>query len=508
MNGRKPFWRRPSWWVAAAVAARNVNGLWQVRQTLARVDRPTQLSVVEPVVLHVVIPVLREQQHVAGALAWFVPLLRDFPGSTLTLVSTAREERERAHLVGRLAGATATDLTVQRFPQLTDDELTALAEALAKTGERTLTRTAAAEVLSAFPTTADVIASEIARLREPVVRHVHYEGDGRKAAQVNAVVEQLAADSAEEYVAVYDVDSRPSCELLRRTAEFLARRRAEDGELPCVVQQSARFATQDAADNWWERALCRSAARAQTLWTLRREIPNLRRYAESVRHTRPGLRGLAQTVGHGLLVRTDVFRQVGGLPTFTVLDDVAFGYRLTLGGMPVDSLPFTTTVPAAEYLPELLFQSERWFQSYLDYPQCAARWHAQGHGSRLDHAAALTIGAYRGMAWLLVSPATAACLALALGPRTRLPVRATATVALWAATVAPVRLLAEAEGRPLAIRETATQSAEILAGLLLKSIGPMTALGRWAVAGTRHSALAPKSNRRTDQLATTDRETL
>ncbi|MFE7192835.1 glycosyltransferase family 2 protein [Kitasatospora sp. NPDC057541] len=501
MNGRKPLWRRPSWWLAAAVAARNVNGLRQVRQTLAHVDRPAPAVSVQPMVLHVVIPVLREQQHITDALVWFVPLLRGFPGSTLTLVSTAREERERAHLVGRLAGATADDLTVQRFPQLTSEELTALAEALAKTGERVLTLATAAEALSAFPTTADVIASGIAGLREPVVRHVHYEGDGRKAAQVNAAVEQLAADSAEEYVAVYDVDSRPSLELLQRTAEFLAHRRAEDGELPRVVQQSARFAAQGAADTWWEQALCRGAARTQTLWTLRREIPNLRGYAESACRGR-SWRGLAQTVGHGLLVRADVFRQVGGLPTFTVLDDVAFGYRLTLDGIPVDSLPFTTTVPAAEYLPELLSQSERWFQSYLDYPQCAARWHAQGHGSRLDHAAALAIGAYRGMAWLLVSPATAACLALALGPRTRPPVRAAATVALWAATVAPVRQLAKAEGRSLTMRETAVQSAETMAGLLLKSIGPMTALARWAATGSRHSALAPKSNRRTK-----DRET-
>ncbi|MFJ6769998.1 glycosyltransferase family 2 protein [Kitasatospora sp. NPDC091257] len=506
MSARKPFWRRPSWWIAAAVAARNANGLRHVRRTLAWADRPTPPPAAEPMVLHVVIPVLREQQHIAGALAWFVPLLRDFPGSTMTLVSTAREDRERDHLAARLMGAVKADLTVERFPQLIGEELTALAEALAATGERALTAATAAEALSAFPTTADVIVDEIARIRGQVVRHVHYEGDGRKAGQVNAAVDQLAADSADAYIAVYDVDSRPSRELLLRTAEFLARRRVEDGELPRVVQQSARFATQGAADTWWERSLCRGAARAQTLWTLRREIPNLRRYAGSARRAR-SRQGLAQTVGHGLLVRADVFRKVGGLPTFTVLDDVAFGYRLTLTGIPVDSLPFTTTVPAAEHLPELLSQSERWFQSYLDYPQCAARWHAQGHGSRLDNAAALTIGAYRGMAWLLVSPATATCLALAFGPRTRLPVRAAAVAALWMATVAPVRQLAKAEGRPLTVREAATLSAETLAGLLLKSIGPLAALGRWAITGTRRTALAPKSNRRAAPPTTSDRET-
>ncbi|WP_030256344.1 MULTISPECIES: glycosyltransferase [Streptomyces] len=493
------------------MAARNANGLRQVRRTLAWADQPGDRRAAEPMVLHVVIPVLREQQQITAVLAWFVPLLRGLPGSTLTLVSTAREERERQHLAARLAEATTADLTVERFPQLTGEELTALGEALAGSGEGSLAGAVAAEVLSGFPTTADVITAELACLPEsaPVVRHVHYQGDGRKAAQVNAAVEQLAtADAGQEYIAVYDVDSRPSRELLERTTEFLDRRRAQDGELPRVVQQSARFATQDAAGSWWERSLCRGAARAQTLWTLRREIPNLRRYADVARrpHTGPGLPGLAQTVGHGLLVRMDVFRKVGGLPTFTVLDDVAFGYRLTLGGIPVDSLPFTTTVPAAEYLSELLAQSERWFQSYLDYPKCAVRWHAEGHGSRRDHAAALTIGAYRGMAWLLVSPATATCLALALGPRTRLPVRAAAATALWAATVAPVRALAAAEGRRLTGRETVVRSAETLAGLLLKSVGPLTALGRWAVTGTRQTALAPKSNRRTAPSTTTDRE--
>lgn len=512
--GQACFWRRPAWWVAAAVAVRNADGLRHVRRTLASVDRPTlvnqRLAAVNPMVLHVVVPVLREQLHITGALAWFLPLLRDLPGSTLTFVSTAREDHEREHLAGLISGMTAADLTVRRFPQLTGDELTALVEALAMSGEDSLSLATAAGVLAAFPTTADVLTDELARAPHsaPVVRHVHYRGYGRKAAQVNAAVAELATDSAEEYIAVYDVDSRPSPELLRRTAEFLARRCGEDGDLLRVVQQSARFATLGAAGSWWERSLCRGAARVQTLWTVRREIPNLRRYARSVRRPRtsPVLRGLAQTVGHGLLVRADVFREVGGLPTFTVLDDVAFGYRLTVAGIPVDSLPFTTTVPAAEYLPEVLAQDERWFQSYLDYPKCAIHWHRQGQGSPLNHAVALATGARRGMAWLLVSPATAVCLALALGPRTRLPVRAAATAALWAATVAPVRLLAKAQGERLTVRETAVQSAETLAGLLIKSIGPMTALVRWASTGTRHTVLAPKSNRRTDPL-TTDRET-
>ncbi|MFE3398456.1 hypothetical protein ACFXI0_37295 [Kitasatospora indigofera] len=67
--------------------------------------------------------------------------------------------------------------------------------------------------------------------------------------------------------------------------------------------------------------------------------------------------------------------------------------------------------------------------------------------------------------------------------------------------------LAQAEGRQLTVRETAVQSAETLAGLLLRSIGPMTTLGRWAVTGTRRTALAPKSNRRRGPPTTSNWET-
>lgn len=502
MSTSKPLRRSAFWWIATAIAVRNLNGLRQLHQTLAWVDQPAAGPSGEPLVLHVVVPVLREQQQIASALAWFVPLLRDLPGSTLTIVSTAREDYERRHTTTRLAGVTAADLTAERFSQLTDEELTALSEAAA---DGPLTASLAVEVLARFPSTADVIADEIARLPRSAlrVRHVHYEGEGRKAAQVNAAVEGVAAGTR-EYVAIYDVDSRPSRELLYRTFDFLAHHRDREGELPHVIQQSARFATLGAASTWWERSLCRGAARAQTLWTLRREIPNLRRYASATRrpHAGLGVLALAQTVSHGLLVRADVFKEVGGLPTFTLLDDVAFGYRLTVGRIPVDSVPFTTTVPAAEFVNELVAQGERWFQSYLDYRQCASRWHAQGHGSRRDHAAALMIGAYRGMAWLLVSPAIATSLTLALAPGTRLPTRAVAAAALWAATVAPVHATAIAQGERLTAQETAVRSAETLAGLLLRSLGPLTAVARRALIGAHGTALAPKSNRRAAPPAT------
>ncbi|WP_035847314.1 glycosyltransferase family 2 protein [Kitasatospora azatica] len=516
----QPWWRRPSWWLAAAAAAHQADGLWQLRKTLAWADQPPALgtSAAEPEGLrfHIVLPVLREQGHIADALDWFVPLLGGFPGSTLTVVTTAREEREREHLVDSLTGLRAGQITGQRFPQLTDTEVTELAKAATASTAGVLPRHHAVRILRASPLTSQIVGQELrTRPAGPVpVRHVHYEGTGRKAAQVNAAVERITAAGEGDYIAVYDIDSRPDALLLGRTAAFIGQHLAADGHWPHVVQQSARFTTQQVAERWWDRNLCQGAARLQTLWTLRREIPALRRYSASARRApqTPAVdtlrRGLAQTVGHGLLVRVDTFRKVGGLPTFTVLDDVPFGYRLTIEGIPVDSLPHTYTVAAPEQVGELLAQGSRWFQNYLDYPACFTQWRGEGEGVH-RHAAALAVAVFRGGTWMLATPVTAACLALTLLPRTAPATRVTAATALWLGVVAPVRMLGVAEsGRAPGAVETVRQCGQTLAAYLLKSAGPALAIGQWAACGTRQGVLSPKSNHRAAMSAPAGRNAL
>lgn len=505
ISSDRPWWRSPAWWVAAAAVTHQADGLRQLRRTLAWVDQPTapgSPALTEAAVrFHVVLPVLREQEHIADALHWFVALLSGFPGSTLTVVTTAREELEREHLIGSLTGLRAAHITGQRFPQLTETEI---AELTREAGASVLPQQSAMRVLRARASTPEVVESELTAYRgaEIAVRHVHYEGEGRKAAQVNAAVEQIAPAGEGDYLAVYDVDSRPSELLLARTAAFIGQRVQAEGRWPAVIQQSARFATQGTADGWWDRSVCRGAARLQTLWTLRREIPAFRRYGASTRRPSQGpvvdtlRQGLAQTVGHGLLVRVDTFRMVGGLPTFTVLDDLPFGYRLTIEGIAVDSLPYTYTVAAPEQVEELIAQGGRWFQNYLDYPACYTHWKAEGKGAH-RHLAAQAVGAFRGSTWALATPVTAVCLGLALSPRVAPAVRVTAAASLWLGVVAPVRLLGRAEsGRALGATETVRHCGETLAAYLLKSAGPALAIGQWAARGSRRTALSPKSNRR------------
>jgi hypothetical protein len=93
-------------------------------------------------------------------------------------------------------------------------------------------------VLSARRLTCEVVADLLTQteLAEAPIHQVHYRGEGRKAAQVNYAVAQLHAVRDHDYVAVYDVDSRPDLTLLRRTVAYVAARHRADGQLPPVVQ--------------------------------------------------------------------------------------------------------------------------------------------------------------------------------------------------------------------------------------------------------------------------------
>lgn len=497
------WWRQPEFLVALSLACRQVVGLVQLRRTLAWVDqlRPDH-QVMEPlsgIGIHFVVPVLREQAHVPAMLSWFRQLLRELPEASLSVVTTAREDREREYILDAVMAAGSDRIALARIPQLSAEERAALGSDA--TASNAISRSAAAAVLGRFPTTSEVVRSELARFSDDIsrIRHVHYEGGGRKAAQVNEAVMGLPEGADGGYVAVYDVDSRPTAALMERTLAFVAHRRMVTGELPAVLQQSARFETSGTHPRSWQRALCRGAAQLQTLWTLRREIPSFRRYAAAVDGRRgrrsATARGLAQTVGHGLQVRVDVFRAAGGLPVYTVLDDFPFGYRLSVDGIEVQPVPFTAVAPAPEGTVELFAQGQRWFHNYLDYPRCAQHARAAGHGTAWTRFVGLAVGAYRGATWLLRSPGMAASLAL-LAWRTSWATRLAAVVSLICGVVAPLRMLARAEGRAQSPAQLGCQAIELILANLVSSVGPAAAIFERARTGAPGERLSPKSSSR------------
>jgi hypothetical protein len=191
-----------------------------------------------------------------------------------------------------------------------------------------------------------------------------------------------------------------------------------------------------------------------------------------------------------LFVRRDVFERLGGLPVHTVLDDLPFGYRATVAAVSVHVVPELEHANAPESVRELIRQGRRWFHNYLDYPQCTHDATLLELGTSATRAIALSIGAYRGLTWLLRSPAAVAVVALALRPepwRTRV----TAGAALWFGYLAPVRALAEFDERPAAPAD----AVELLLASAVSSVGPFLAVAERLHGGPARSGISPKSVR-------------
>ncbi|MYW02321.1 glycosyltransferase [Streptomyces sp. SID3343] len=480
-------------WVAAlGLNLRHTAGTWQLARTLiwlhaGRHGEPA-MEDRRPPPVDVVIPVLREQHHVAAALAWWKPLVTAFPGLSVTIVSTDREERERDRLA--LAVCAGSHITHGALPQLSPDEATDLEQARIEAGGR-LPHEVATKILSRTPLTSEVVAELMTGESSGRIHHVTYPGAGRKAGQVNHAARALPPGG---YVAVYDVDSRPDAELLNATYKLLA------ADHPVVQQHALHIALRREHD-CGVKGLVQGSATLQSIWTLRREIPYARRY--HARAQRSGARGrvwagLSQPVGHGLFLRRDIVEEIGGFPETTVLDDVPAGVPLSLRGIPVVTLPHLTVVPAPESVTEVVAQGRRWFCSYLDYPAVLRDMAHAGTGSPSERGLLRIIAAYRGLAWLVAGPLTAVTLATALCPRSGSHLRATASAGILLATVVPVVMSARVRPGPHSARAIGRDAAELLAAYLLRSLGPWLAVAD-AVRGRHPNSVsfpAPKTHRR------------
>ncbi|MGP4030093.1 glycosyltransferase family 2 protein [Actinomadura sp. 3N407] len=453
--------RALAWACSVALVARHGAGSWQLARTLSWLDRhelePRPREDPVPLV-QVVVPVLREQQHVGAALAWWRTILPQFPGMSLTVVSTAREDHDR-DLLAR--AACEGPLTRARLPQLTAPELTALRAAKQ---HGCLSVEDAAAILAQTPRTRDVVDRELADVPDERISHLTYPGLGRKAAQLNHAARLLPPGG---YLAVYDVDSRPAPKALAAVYACLADR-------PPVVQQHALHTAPVRGDVW-----ARGAAVLQSIWTLRREVPYARRHQHSA--TRPGTvarwrAGLSQPVGHGLYLRHDVLSAIGGFPENSVLDDVPTGVALTVAGIPTVSVPYLTTVPGPESAAEIIAQGRRWFCSYLDYPTLLRDAAARRAGAAPHRRLVAAVALYRGTAWFAASPVTVLAALAALAPRSRLPLRATAITGLTLATVVPILAtlrIREAQRSPA---DLCRDCGALLAAYLLRSVGPWLAV--------------------------------
>ncbi len=286
-------------------------GIWRSHLFLRRAERSQGRSVTRQPFVAVVIPVLREQKTVEGALRHFSSI----PYSRLRLVIVSTEREGPMDLPG---------------------------------------------------STMDVLKKMSGRYP---FTWLHYpNARGTKADQLNYVTERFTdlfpGQSLEDsFIAVYDADSRPNL----RTFEHLARL-YELHPTVRVFQQSSIFDLSAEKAGFVEslvRLFLKANAVRANRFVFAYEIPRLLNRLAYYRGgpviaRAVGMVTYAHCVGHGIFVRADLARRLP-FPPYSVLEDMFYGFLLNYVREPVVPIPILDHAGVPARVPTLFFQMSRWF---------------------------------------------------------------------------------------------------------------------------------------------------
>lgn len=286
----------------------------------------------------IIIPVLREQQVLRSTVEWFLRLNYLTSKVNIVLVTTEKEFYEK-HVSHE-----KTD-TIQ-------------------------------------------LASSLEREYPGLIRHLHYPHiDGKMVDQVNYAFTKVLDESSRKndddvFLALYNADSRPHLDTLQWVSSLAA---VSDGR---VFQQSSvffdNFKSLSRGNGLLSTRLLQANAVLQTRWTLAHEIPRLLR--QTFLLTRFKTRQfLTHCVGHGLFLRRDIVRELRGMPTGTMTEDLSFGFILSLLGEPIRPIPVLESAEMPNSIVGALRQKYVWFFGPMDhvayarsflkhYAERASRW--------------------------------------------------------------------------------------------------------------------------------------
>ena len=499
--------RAATWTAATILALRGASGTMNAAASLrwlraGRDDSPAG----QDVRFTVVVPLLREQSLIGNLAARLTALAGTHPGTRVALVTTQAEHaaRERdaqraAELASALAAGMRPGQIVSRFLGLLPAPTLEALAVSARGQDHARCVELAGAALAAHRPTPELAAGLAAG--SDVITHYHYpRPDGGMVQQLNYAIRaetgrvRAAGDSLERlFLVIYNADSRPHPATLRAAAALITGRENAPGGPARLIQQSAVFtANMVGLGGGLPGMVLAGAGWLQSRWTLSREIPRLRRQAAAARAGRD-LFPLAHSVGHGLMIRADLYEELGGLPESTVNEDLALGYLACAAGIPIDPLPLLEEADTPVTIGSWLGQARQWFASYPQYPRAAALAAAGGHGTPARRGWLTAQGLARGGLWLGQSPAVALALALPFTARRRGLACLIVVAGLAGYYALPSWLAARAAGRPLRPGRALPGG---LVAMLLSSAGPWRCLADIAVSALTGTARAKRKTER------------
>lgn len=242
--------------------------------------------------------------------------------------------------------------------------------------------------------------NELGRLRDKgfVFNIIHYPyTHGAMAHQLNFAVDELTEHGIiknHDYVLVYNADSKVHQSIIEDLYLYL-----ELKNYPEVVHQPALFLDNYSSFKGWTSPILKNIALLQSRWTIVCEITRILTSGSSRRSTRFFESG--HLVGHGMLLRIDTLKEIGGFFTQYKNEDLPMGYVLGNLGKKINIFPYLENGESPRTLLQVIRQYTTWYFGASGYIKYARDYFKKTNRFQMRALVTALRNQIRALVWLL-----------------------------------------------------------------------------------------------------------
>ena len=303
----------------------------------------------------IVIPCLREQDIIIQTLNYFLGLTKHLDNVKLLIVTTQKEEFEKEinlYLKDQLIKDVKNNMQLQKLINKYNKILSTneIKEILKYSKLENIEEIINNKIQNSKTTSVLIEEFIIQNHLEEKVYHFHYpNNEGIMADQLNYVLNNFEfKDEKNYYFSVYNADSIPNKDTIKEVLTTI-----NENDNPKVIQQYSV-----PISNWNELSnLMKGFSIYQSNFELRYGLINSY-FPNKLLYT--------YVVGHGMYIRVDILKQIGGFETKYWCEDIYMSYVLRNKDISIYPIKTLEIMQSPQYLSILTKQNSVWFKTSFE----------------------------------------------------------------------------------------------------------------------------------------------
>lgn len=303
----------------------------------------------------IVIPCLREQDIIIQTLSYFLGLTKHLDNVKLLIVTTQKEEFEKEinlYLKDQLIKDVKNNMQLQKLINKYNKILSTneIKEILKYSKLENIEEIINNKIQNSKTTSVLIEEFIIQNHLEEKVYHFHYpNNEGIMADQLNYVLNNFEfKDEKNYYFSVYNADSIPNKDTIKEVLTTI-----NENDNPKVIQQYSV-----PISNWNELSnLMKGFSIYQSNFELRYGLINSY-FPNKLLYT--------YVVGHGMYIRVDILKQIGGFENKYWCEDIYMSYVLRNKDISIYPIKTLEIMQSPQYLSILTKQNSVWFKTSFE----------------------------------------------------------------------------------------------------------------------------------------------